>query len=312
MNIKTLSASPILLPLSCNISQEQVIGKLARENFNKKEKVILIISAARSCGTALLNTFSHSGYNCVYQLMKSTLRRLWKGLPIETIHLKVTAEPCEGGLHYNFVSQEAISMQEECEVSSCIRIFKESLGPYFIEECKLNPISILMKLGYRKQNITVIFCLREPLQVAVSWRKYFWDRQGLPNPCRSGFELVFEQIRNLREFCDLEKVRYVNFFVENSQENLARVALTQLFRSLDLPVKSDLHMWKSTNGFGTEYSNVLRVKEPDEFRVPGILDSVKYGTQYKYFPKIVDRQDIKWLGETENLVALSVYESFYN
>jgi hypothetical protein len=229
----------------------------------------VILSVCRAGGTALMRLFAEAGYATLYQPLKTTLR--WG--------------PTHDRVQLHLKNQNSL-------------ILKESIGPYFEEECNFDPVGHLQLMGIPPEKITVIFCLRDPKQVAYSWSKWFKDRPELPDAQPAG---LLQSYRNLLSISENLKINGIVVEIESFDPGCNN-KIEQLFDALSLSPSLNIADWNRPESPGFDAPNLMKIREPEKYRVPGILDDVKYGKAFGYIPKRVSL-DAAW-ARTESLLEM--------
>jgi len=160
-------------------------------------------------------------------------------------------------------------------------VIKESFGPYFREECELDPVDILMRVGFEPQQLRYLQAVRNPVQTAASWMRSFAGREHLPSPSAEGFVLAFRQSVLNVERCAELGVESRTVLVEELGPTRAQGALTRTFGDLGFDCHSDPTDWNGVPGYGDVGSTIAKATQPDVFRVP-VMGKVKAATRFAY------------------------------
>ncbi|MGL5824795.1 MAG: hypothetical protein ACRCYU_08255 [Nocardioides sp.] len=261
---------------ACGINYDQIVDHMVAPRPGRWPRVVLILSVCRSGGTALMKCFATSGYETHYQPIKSLLRRLSEGL----------------------------DTPGDLRSSAPTIVLKETLGPYLDEECRLDPVEVLRRLGLPDEKIAVVLCLRDPAQVAASWRAWFRDRPGLPDAQPLGLLVAARTLRSIRN-------NLPDAPLSVSMEQLAGegrgVAAARLFSRLGLCLGTGGLRWGQHAPFGAPGSNIVKTQEPDRFRVPGILDEVKHGNEFRYVPRDIAATS-DWINDQDLAELRRIYD----
>jgi hypothetical protein len=135
--------------------------------------VILLLSPCRSGSTAIGSLLSVSGVSVFHQPIKSLL--------------------CSS------IFEEKVTLPENLLLNRTSPIvIKETLGPYFQEECLFDPVALLLEAGLDKNQLQLVFLLRNPSLCLESWMKKFSGVMGLSDQVLE--ENFFSTTRN---FCTL-------------------------------------------------------------------------------------------------------------
>ena len=252
---------------SCGVPLNAVAERLHLPKPGGCPQLIVLGTTCRSGGTALLNCFARAGYRGFFQPMKSILRRLSLGMDAEW-SLAQGTEPV---------------------------VIKESFGPYFREECLLNPVELLLDSGAPPDRIHYVCMLRDPRQVAASWRQWFWNVPGLPRPTRDALVWAYYQSTLIRRGCVEQQISTTTFLCEDVLSLGASAALTGLFDRLGLKCSEEVLDWTGMPQFCHPDSLVSGIREPEVFRIAGILDRVRFGKRFDYCPRSLKEEDCAWL-----------------
>jgi|GEM_PF-2208675 hypothetical protein len=229
-------------------AETSLLSNISIPDAHECPHIALIVSPCRSGSTALLQCFASQGYLSYFQPMKRILRWQIVGQSVD-----------------NFV----IPVGSEKRI-----IIKETLGPYFCEESEMNPIRILIKKGYPIEKISLILLLRDPLQTFSSWMATFGQNKFLPSPTFETFKAAYSNTYRMKE--EFEEVISVMTLTPDSLCQKNRLTkISELFKLAHLPLHGNPTQWEENKKFGSPMSMIIKEKEPDSFRIPGVYDTLK-------------------------------------
>lgn len=192
---------------------EPVTGKSTRDvvpffpSLPQGSKIFLAVAPCRSGTTASLKISAAAGIPAVYQPLKENLRWQMHG------------------------EERPIILP-----SAPVICIKETIGPYTKTESTFNPLDVLLEAGFPKEQINVVFMMREPRATLTSWLKNFGricDHESLVENMIYSYQTM-EQIHDLAL---RENIHHTSFLYESLGNIPAEKSFAAIFKFLGLPFK---------------------------------------------------------------------------
>jgi hypothetical protein len=205
--------------------------------------------------TALANLFGVAGLPSYQQPVKAILRQRLHG---------------EAGL-----ALTPPSAAEHPDIFS-----KETVGPYLLAECLINPLQMLIEAGYPADRIKLIVLDREPASSLASWFTIFLQRMP-ENLLVRNHTLAALNVRRVANYALKHGVCVTHYVHEASKEPVE--SARALFARLGLSGRfsaSAVTDWKDMGQIATKTAKLVFPTEPQIYDIPGALRSAP-GYQYR-------------------------------
>jgi hypothetical protein len=204
--------------------------------------------------TALANMFGVAGLPSYQQPVKAVLRQRLHG---------------QAG-----VALIPPSAAEHADVFS-----KETVGPYVLAECLINPLQMLIEAGYPPDRLKLIVLDREPARSLASWLAIFLQRMPETLLVRNHI-LAALNIRRVENYAMRLGVPVTHYVHEASKEPIE--SARALFDRLGLSSRftaAAVTDWKEMGQIATKNAKLVFPTEPKIYDIPGALRSA---TAYEY------------------------------
>ena len=166
------------------------------------------------------------------------------------------------------------SAMEQADVFS-----KETVGPYVLAECLINPLQVLIEAGYPRERLKLIVLDREPSRSLASWLAIFSARMPETLLVRNHI-LAALNIRRVENYAVRLGVPVIHFVHEASKEPVE--SARALFDRLGLSARftaAAVTDWKEMGQIESKNAKLVFPTEPDIYDIPGALRSA---TAYQY------------------------------
>ncbi|MFZ2975019.1 MAG: hypothetical protein WA055_00110 [Candidatus Moraniibacteriota bacterium] len=227
-----------------NISEKDIIlstGDLPR--------LIILCGPCRTGTTALSNVFVRTGIESHMQPIKSIRRAKAEGND-EMVQWTIKNNPT--GIIFS----------------------KETFGESHPSEF-FNPIDDLLKIGYPKDKMEVVFILRDPRQTFASWKR-MWEEKATIENLKKSF-LLTDEVR--RSCCD-SQIPHSIMVHEAIRDNCPKTIVSKLFQKLNLhDYTNNFTDWQKSPKFGDsdpQNSHLFFYDSPPEKFIEGVRDRGSY------------------------------------
>lgn len=214
------------------------------------DKTVVIVSPCRSGSTALLKALSmDDSVDGVFQPMKTSLRRYMVG---DDAPVEIRAE-------------------------KPFMVIKETLGPYVPAEVYFRPLSVLrdrLDVNQAAGSVAVIAMLRDPEDCFNSWNRWF-SLGGFPDFRPKLLEDAYQETLDVLYCAQHEGIQCVSLEYNDLNDP---VTLSKALSSVGLPFSEQMIDWRQAPAYKEGQYGFQKPKEPDLFRISGLLESVKNGT----------------------------------
>ncbi len=256
-----------------------LVGELERRFGGTRPHVILCCGKCRVGSTPLANVFGHAGLPAFYQPMKTLLR------------YQLVDEACPP---WSLMTDQPVVF------------LKETLGPYVTAECAFSPLQVLLDIGFRRQDITLLIMERDPLATIDSWWRCWHDRVTPEELLRTFFLASFNvhQIAAMAADYDVQVEYYLH---EESRE--PESAVSRLFDVLGLDNVFDisiLHNWTASDSLRGSNAAVRFFSQPQAYRIEDIHLELE---EYRFVPR--DKHVSKIPFQEGDMVLLGKLRQFY-
>ena len=156
---------------------------------------------------------------------------------------------------------------------------KETVGPYVLAECLINPLQVLIEAGYPRERLKLIVLDREPSRSLASWLAIFSARMPETLLVRNHI-LAALNIRRIENYAVRLGVPVIHFVHEASKEPVE--SARALFDRLGLSARftaAAVTDWKEMGQIESKNAKLVFPTEPDIYDIPGALRSA---TAYQY------------------------------
>jgi hypothetical protein len=156
---------------------------------------------------------------------------------------------------------------------------KETVGPYVLAECLINPLQMLIEAGYPPERLKLIVLDREPSRSLASWLAIFLQRMPETLVVRNHI-LAALNVRRVENYAVRLGVPVTHYVYEASKEPIesARALFDRLglFGRFTAAAVTD---WKEMGQIGSKKAKLVFPTEPNIYDIPGALRSA---TAYEY------------------------------
>jgi hypothetical protein len=156
---------------------------------------------------------------------------------------------------------------------------KETVGPYVLAECLINPLQMLIEAGYPPERLKLIVLDREPSRSLASWLAIFLQRMPETLLVRNHI-LAALNIRRVENYAMRLGVPVTHFVHEASKEPIE--SARALFDRLGLSGRftaAAVTDWKEMGQIASKNAKLVFPTEPSIYDIPGALRSA---TAYEY------------------------------
>ncbi|MEN8130107.1 MAG: sulfotransferase family protein [Pseudomonadota bacterium] len=224
-------------------------------------RIVLIVSPCRSGSTVMLRVFGASDIVSHFQVLKNTLR--WR-------------------------MQGEIRPWQIPHGHDKVIVLKETLGPFTDEECRFNPLQLLLQAGYPADRLKIVILSRDPFQTWASWQRW-WGKKTNPEL----FIKTYLCVEELRKQADLAGINLTCLCYDIFRDHYAGEVLGKLFYRLGLVWSSRvLEGWNNLPSFGDPGSNIVLPEEPFRFVTSEIHDHVIKSDYFRYTPRDIHRESL--------------------
>lgn len=234
---------------------EHDILKYLRIPDDELPPLTVILGPCRSGTTALLRAAAATGHRAYFQPLKRIIRQLSVG---------------------------GSATQFELPPSGDRIVIKETFGPFLLVEARFDPVMLLTARGYPKELITVLVMVREPGQMYLSWQRlYRSSREFGGVDVRVYSAAVRHTLACYQAACDAG-ITATAFVPDGMAEAGEHVVLAAIFQRCGLRFGPEAVDWQAS---GQQLDSVIeRDSEPEPFRVPGALDTIRRSAGYRLLP----------------------------
>ncbi len=214
------------------------------------KRVILCVGKCRVGSTALCQIMGMAKIHSFYQPIKAMIRWLLLG-------------------------KQCNQWDGVCSAASEAVFVKETVGPFTLCECLLNPVEILLLAGYPRESVMVVLLDREPAEAFGSWLRCWgglYERDALFRR----FAVASLNAERVRVFCEENGIRCYTFPLHWARS--PRYTMPLLFHNLGLDglYRDDiLHDWR-IDSFADAGSKITFSEEPRAFQQLSIHGTTPY------------------------------------
>lgn len=212
--------------------------------------------------TALTNLFGIAGILAYYNPIKTAVRHFVLNSPAEAWHVPSRAE-------HNFV------------------FAKEMSGPYFLADCTVNPLQILVEAGYPASRIELLVLDRDPYRSLAGWLN-IWGHLLSQERLVQHYVLSALNAIRIKEFAIKVGIRTSHYVYEASR--IPDMAISKMFRRFgvqQLYRGEVVDGWNERGALASEHSKIIFPVLPQPIKtIPGMHASEP---RYLYKERSADR-----------------------
>ena len=156
---------------------------------------------------------------------------------------------------------------------------KETVGPYVLAECLINPLQMLIEAGYPPDRLKLIVLDREPSRSLASWLAIFLQRMPETLLVRNHI-LAALNVRRVENYAMRLGVPVIHYVHEASKDPIE--SARALFDRLGLSGRfsaAAVTDWKEMGQIASKNAKLVFPTEPHIYDIPGALRSA---TAYEY------------------------------
>jgi hypothetical protein len=149
-----------------------------------------------------------------------------------------------------------------------VEIIKETLGPNPSSPAEfINPLALLLKKGFPKQNIALIPTNRHPLDTVTSW-KIMWQYPDLDSFPFSGFNQSFQQTLAITQEALKLGIKVIPFSLELLRDFTSLTTTQAIFQQADLTFSPSVIKWGDEDAYWTKS---IKYDLPPKRWIKGVL-----------------------------------------
>ncbi|MGH1477951.1 MAG: hypothetical protein ACRBM6_04355 [Geminicoccales bacterium] len=229
-----------------------LVDELSDRLGGARPHVILCCGKCRVGSTPLANVFGHAGLAALYQPIKTLLR------------YKLVGELCPP---WSLATDQPVVF------------LKETFGPYVAAECAFSPLQVLLDVGFRRQDITLVVMERDPLATIESWWRC-WQSRIAPDDLMRTFVRASFNVHQLAVVAADHGIQVAYYLHEEARE--PETAVSRLFDTLGLSNLFDvsiLRSWTASDSLRGANTAVRFFSQPRDYVIEDIhleLDEYRF------------------------------------
>lgn len=219
------------------------ISKVNDKRGAQKPRVVLLLAPCRSGTTALSRAIAYANVPVLYQKVKEALRLSL----LDRLGEKLSQKERDY-FHVNSTVSQSLSVPNHEVI-----FMKETFGGAHPLESFFDPLGVLLKAGWRGEDITLVTMVREPLATFASWVKN-WGHIANRKQLLQNYNYAIEAIKHSEVVAKENGVKIVPLDFELFGRAYASEVLHYLFRECNLSrsaqtIESAVNGWNCRPNF---------------------------------------------------------------